>query len=583
MILNNSVRKKRFIGLSEIIFSIALSAVFSIGRSVYNFNSLSDLTKHPVEYIAIFSLFFVPLLFFFALLGKCTLARRAGDPADGLQEMPVSKAASEKSGSGDDQTILPGEEIDLLAVKDDKTVEKEKIKAENAQKLPVIYKLLPWMTFVLVLASCILALLAYYPGILAYDSEWQTLQAFGIKTYSNHHPVLHTLIWNAFLALEWAGVPHPYSLVLYCVFQVIIVSGVCAYVVKREIAEGCRWYYGFITMLFYTFYPAFNIFSVEMTKDVLFSCMVVLLVLKIMKAGRGEKVSAFSFFINTVLACLLRNNFLPAAAVMVIALLIISGKAKLKKLFITSLVAVIISAAVMMAVYPLCGVEKSESREALSVPINQLATVYYRRFDYLTIAEMFIIDNYMSAGIYNPRLADTVKYTFDSDLYDSDRSAFWDLYMHLFEKYPEDFVDSFLAQNVQMWYPAARITDRYSQREYIETVNVAIIPYVVERRPVLKEMELYYENMINYIENCGLVSGLCFSLSLPFIFIVIGLYLATVIKKPSYTASIMTVLALWGTYMLGPVTAFRYMYTFFLLIPVILMPVFSERRKKTAS
>ena len=147
---------------------------------------------------------------------------------------------------------------------------------------------------------------------------------------------------------------------------------------------------------------------------------------------------------------------------------------QMKKALIASLAGVIVSISVTSFVYPACGVIKSESHEALSVPINQVAAVYVHKYSELTLPEKFITEQYMSAGMYNPRLADTVKFTFNDELYDADRSAFWDLYLHLIRKYPEEFVDAFLTQNVQLWYPGAAITDRYSSRGYVETDNVMI-------------------------------------------------------------------------------------------------------------
>ena len=572
--------------MTELVFAFLTSAIITVGRCVYNLNDLKWLKISAVEYIAIFAILFVPILFFYVILGRLVKryenAGRADEISDAINVSDIPGKET-KGNEKEPSPLTAGEEIDLLAVKDDKTIEKEAKEKALKGKKPVIYRILPVMAFILILASFVPALLAYFPGILAYDSEWQTLQAIGLLPLSNHHPVLHTLIWNAFLLLERVGLPHPYALTVYCIFQMIIVALVCAYVVKREMTEGCRWYYGLLTIAFYVLYPAFNIFSVEMTKDVLFSCMVVLLVLKLLKASRGEKVSTVMLFFNVLLACLLRNNFLPAAFAMIICLLFIAKKEKLGKFLVTSSIAVIFSCVIMFAVYPLAGVQKSESREALSVPINQVASVYVNRYKDLTVAEKFIIDNYMSAGEYNPRLADSVKFTFDSDLYDGDRSAFWDLYMHLLDRYPAEFINAFLTQNVQLWYPGARINDRYAAREYIETENVFIDPYYVERRPVVPELELYYENLISYVNGSGLLNGMIFSLSIPFMTFLCAFYIAIRFRRSSYTAALITLFALWGTYLLGPVSAFRYMYTFFLLIPVMLMPVFSGKKKSPSS
>lgn len=528
----------------EILFAALCAAFVTCGRSVYNYNTLIDVYYRPMEYGALFLFVFLPLIIVFALIG-----------------------------AGVRKSLIPCEKDAL-------------------QERAGIYKVFPVITSLLVIGTGLVALFSYFPGILGYDSEWQTLQAFGLMPLSNHHPVLHTLIWNFFIALEWFGVPHPYGLFIYCIVQILIVAGVCGYVTDSEVKAGCKWPVPVITMLFYALYPVFSVFSVEMTKDVLFSCVVVRLFLRLTAVGthktdsedeeikkkisKKENLNIFGILFLTALGCLLRNNFLPAAGAVVIVLLFMRKKNGMKKVLLSMLGGVIIAVVVLKVVYPMTGVEKTESHEMLSVPVNQISSVYVSKFPQLTTAEKFIIYNYMEAGRYNPRLADSVKFTFNDALYDSDKSAFWDLYMHMFKKYPYEFVDAFLTQNIQLWYPGARITDRYSARKFIETENVIVPVYMITGGSWFPEMRGFYDMVFTEIENSVVAEGLPFSLSIPFYMIIIGLFIAIKAKRPGYTAGVFMAFFLWGTYLLGPVAAFRYMYPFFMLIPVILTPVFSR-------
>ena len=542
--MEETVKKKRKFPWAEILFAAVCAAAIVCGRSVYNYNTLIDVYYRPLEYGTLFLFVFIPLIFVFALAGRGV--RKSLEP----------------------------------------------VEKKEADENPGIRKFFPVITSLLVIGTGLVALFSYFPGILGYDSEWQTLQAFGLMPLSNHHPVLHTLIWNFFIALEWFGVPHPYGLFIYCIVQILIVAGVCGYVTDAEVKAGCRWPIPVITALFYALYPAFSVFSVEMTKDVFFSCVVVRLFLRLAAAGRyttdsedeeigknlskKENFNIFGILFLTVLGCLLRNNFLPAAGAVVIVLFFLRKKNGMKKVLYSVLGGVIAAVAVLKIVYPMAGVEKTESHELLSVPVNQISSIYVSKFPDLTTAEKFLIDNYMEAGRYNPRLADSVKFTFNDALYDSDKSAFWDLYMHMFRKYPYEFTDAFLTQNIQLWYPGARITDRYSARKYIETENVFVPVYMITGGSWFPEMRGFYDMVFTEIEQSGVAEGLPFSLSIPFYMIILGFYIAVKAKRPGYTAGVFMAFFLWGTYLLGPVAAFRYMYPFFLLIPVILTPVFSR-------
>ncbi len=542
------------------LFAAICAAIVTCGRSIYNYNTVLDAYYRLPEYGAIFLFVFLPLIFVFAAIGAGV--KKAAAAAEKIS----AEKTDEEDGSDTDKKI-------------------------TEYRRPGIYRFLPLITSLLVICSGALALTAYFPGILGYDSEWQTLQAFGLMPLSNHHPVLHTLIWNFFIALEWFGVPHPYGLFIYCIVQILILAGVCGYVTGAEIKAGCKWPVPVLTMLFYALYPAFSVFSVEMTKDVLFSCVVVRLFLRLMASGtyrtesededvkkqitKKENLNVCGIVFLTALGCLLRNNFLPAAAALVIVLFFMRKKNGMKKVMFACLGGVIIAVAVMKAVYPMTGVEKTESHEMLSVPINQISYVSVRRYSELTIAERFLIENYMEPGRYNPRLADSVKFTFNDELYDSDKSAFWDLYLYLFGKYPEEYVNAFLTQNIQLWYPGARITDRYAARKYIETENVYVPVYMITEAPVLPQVRGFYDMILEGIERSGTAGGFPFSLSIPFFMIVVAFYVAIKSKRPGYTAGVFLAFFLWGTYLLGPVAAFRYMYPFFLLIPAFLTPVFS--------
>ena len=558
IVLEETVKKKRHIWWTEILFAAICSAFVICGRSIYNFNSLSDIYFRPMEYGALFLFVFIPLIFVFAAIGA------------GVKKA----AASVKNGTAGETDSEENTE-----------------KPVTVHNRAGINKFFPLITSLLVIAAGIVALMAYFPGILGYDSEWQTLQAFGLLPLSNHHPVLHTLIWNFFIALEWFGVPHPYGLLIYCIVQILILSGVCGYVVSTEVKEGCKWPVPVITMLFYALYPAFSVFSVEMTKDVLFACVVVRLFLRLMATGtytsdsedeeikkqvaKKEKLNICGIAFLTVLGCLLRNNFLPAAFALVIVLFFMRKKNGMKSVMFAVLGGALIATAVMKVVYPMCGVEKTESHEMLSVPINQIASVTVSRYSELTVAEKFIVESYMEPGRYNPRLADSVKFTFNDELYDSDKSAFWDLYMYMFWQYPEEFADAFLTQNVQLWYPGARMTDRYAARKYIETENVTVPVYVITGGCVFPEARGFYNMIFEEIEHSGPVAGLPFSLSIPFYMIITAFYIAIKSKRSGYAAGVFLAFFIWGTYLLGPVSAFRYMYPFFLLIPAFLTPVFA--------
>ncbi|MCR4792146.1 MAG: hypothetical protein K5871_05310 [Lachnospiraceae bacterium] len=521
--MTGSEKKYHFIGAAEVIVALILALIFTLGRSVYKFCSLYALWAEPKESVAVFFFFFIPMLLVCAFLGlgirKC-----------GKNTHTYSKKTKV-----------------ILAV----------------------------TAGVLVMASCVLALLAYFPGILAYDSLTATLQACDVFPVSSGRSVIHTLLWNLFLAFEWMGLPHPVGLVLYVVLQILCVSALCGYVVLTELEEGCNIFFCILTMLYYALYPAFSVMSTEMTSEFLFSCVLILIFIRLSGAGKCEKDRPVLFGILYVLACLLNTDFLIAAVILFFILLINVKKEGFKKLVLASLSGLVISILVLCVIYPACGVKSRDEKDRLSVPVQQVASVYLVRYQELTIAEKFLIESYMQAGYYNPRHAEPVLNSFDNELYVSDRSAFWDLYLHLFNKYPEDFLNAFLTLNVQSWYPGADMTDPYSQAFYVDTMNDSCEYYPISRIPAVPGLTIIYEFIFGSIESYGPVKGMIFSLSIPFIALMLGIYIAVRTHRRGYAAAVIMALALWLTLLFGPLTAFVTLYPFFMLIPLFFMPVFA--------
>ena len=61
--------------------------------------------------------------------------------------------------------------------------------------------------------------------------------------------------------------------------------------------------------------------------------------------------------------------------------------------------------------------------------------------------------------------------------------------------------------------------------------------------------------------------------------LILSLYMAVKAHDKGFTSAVLLSGALWATYLLGPVSAFRYMYPFFMLVPVFVIPVFSGKKK----
>jgi hypothetical protein len=467
----DSEKKIHFIGFSEIFFAAITAAVFTVGRCVYSLHSIFVLPEVLKEYALLFVVMFIPALFIFAFAGK------------GVR-------ASSKEG------VVYSEKMMWM--------------------LPVVSALL-------IMTVCFFFVSFLRPDSVPAGQSYLWSQAGLVR---DRYPVIHTLLRQPFIHLDQSGTSKS-GTIIFLVLNVIIQSAVCGYVVRREMAEGFRPVPLALSILFLALvsaiYALIGMNSEEMHFfcETLFFCVVMMLLLCLSRTDSGEKNGVFFFVLLFAMACLLRYNFIPAAVILCFSLLFKVKKTGIKKFIIASFTTITIVIAIILVVYPHFGITGIREKDMMGVPVNQVATVYANHEPDLTVAEKFIINNYMSMYNFNSLNARWGLNAFDEGLYLSDRSAFWDLYMHLFNKYPYDFVDSFLKQNVEIWQPG--------------------------------------------------------EFGIPLFMILLGIYIAIKSKRPGYSAGITAVFILWMTYLFGVGTNMYHMYPFSILIPVVLLPVFSRK------
>ncbi len=217
-----------------------------------------------------------------------------------------------------------------------------------------------------------------------------------------------------------------------------------------------------------------------------------------------------------------------------------------------------------------------ERFEKLSVPLSQIAAVYQEYDDEIGGEEEILIRKYIPDVEYYDRFfADPIKGNFNSVAYLWDKNEFRNLWLRLAVKYPGKYIEAFLALNLPYWYP-----EMDSVREYIETDNYSD-DYPVERKNLLPYVYDWYEKVSeNEAEwmHFPLFKQL-FSIGMPIWVLLFFEILFLMQKKRAAALAVPAVVLLWLTYMLGPVSSFRYIEPLLLTYPVWIVLAL-ERRKE---
>lgn len=419
-----------------------------------------------------------------------------------------------------------------------------------------------------------LCYLSYFPGMLSYDMPLQTAQAIGLMQLNNHQPVLHTLIWKFFINLgRSVGVE---GLVLYTVVQLTVVQLCMLYVIYKLLSIRIPFLAVVLSYFYYLLLPVLHIFSIANTKDVYFSCAICLFLIWLVELESFDRLSleiscmknVFKVLAAGIAAVMLRNNGLYVMLAMLVLCVFIKNRKKFGIIFACIVIYGIIYSDFVL---PAAGVSTdSKINESLSVPMSQLSYVYARDECALSEIDKEMIRTYIpKVEDFNPRLADNIKWTFNRELYRENPINFWKLYLSIGLKEPVCFAAAFLDLNIDYWYPFADFPDPYSARGYIETVVAQLDYYPLERQSKIPDLNEWYKEVSWFTANWMRYPVIyqIFSLSFPCISMFFTSFIMIKNRRAEMVIPFLVLVMLFGTYLLGPVSNFRYVYTYYLTLP----------------
>jgi hypothetical protein len=221
-------------------------------------------------------------------------------------------------------------------------------------------------------------LLTYAPGSVLGDS----LGSLGMKPghWSNHHPVLFSLILKSFAHLGVVLGDINYGIFAFTCFQSIVMAAAFAYFIVWLVREGVPTWWAVAAWAYFAFVPIFPIYAINLQKDPLFSLSVAALsfflyaVVKSKGAILQTRKGITVFLVLSFLVIFLKNNGMYVFVGTTVALALIYRRA-LRTFYIGALALLVAAVLIQGPGYAKLHIGKDSFVESVGVPLQQLAYV----------------------------------------------------------------------------------------------------------------------------------------------------------------------------------------------------------------
>lgn len=435
-----------------------------------------------------------------------------------------------------------------------------------------------------------LALLSCFPGVFSYDcyEEWQMVASGNLST---HHPLIHVLIIGGLTELSVMLTQNGnLGIAVYVVLQMIFALFVLKRVFDFISSEIQSRIIPVFALLYYSFSPIVQLFAIATTKDSIFAFFELWFLLNCFKLQKSEKNASkalWTEFAISILGMLVfRKNGVYVVIPAMIVFIILAGSLRRKLIPLFVSIMVVFSLYVFIpSVIP--NIKETKSAEMLSVPMQQMARVYAFEKDEIAKEEVseierFIPEEYLEK--YIPTTADSVKLGFNSEEFDYNKIDFFKIWLKLGVKHPMSYINAFLVNTVDLWYPLA-VNDGYRWLYGNDETKSDFFDYRVAEpgnQIVLnKPFNIFYEYIstskkitANPVASFFLNPGWC-------LLMWVCLLLKSIFGKDKkllvfHTAMGMSIL----TVLFGPMSMIRYVLIFYLTVPIELLFLFVRDNKE---
>lgn len=332
----------------------------------------------------------------------------------------------------------------------------------------VIFDTHPAIVIIPIIALCwSFYFIAYYPGIIGYDSQYQLNTYFGHFALNGHHPIVSTYITGILFSIGQL-IGNDNFAAFFCVaLQSIVLLIAIGCLFRLFSVYRVRYVFRFLVLLYFSLFTVWPAYACTLDKDTLFCAVSLLFYIELAdlllrnNAGR-QKFTAFPLF--GLLTSLLRNNGIIIIATLCIVAFLWRKKFKSTLLIKISAVILCVYMSISFLFFMILDIPKGGIQEMLSIPFQQTAYYLQKYGDKLTddeyakLDKVFVLDG--MAESYDPNVSDPVKSRYKYGAYpaseDSEHSAalrdYFAVWLHQFFKDPLTYLEAAVKHTYKYYY-----------------------------------------------------------------------------------------------------------------------------------
>lgn len=462
------------------------------------------------------------------------------------------------------------------------------------KKLPKIFNLFDkhpfWFSFIVILICYLPYIIAFYPVIINYDAANQVKEIMGLHTrymdsvvllnpnmtITNFNPIIHTFLIGGLFKIGHLLGNVNFGMFLYSIIQLSIVISTFSYSIYYLHKIKVNKILMIIVLAIFALVPLFPFYAMTAVKDVIFSSLILLFVIKIYDIIKYKQntLKYILFALLCLLIALFRNNGIYTIILSLFVLLFLKRESR-RPVILVLIFSITMYIGYNKVLLPHFEIANTSIREVLSVPFQQTARhVKYYEKD-LTEEDKEIIDKVLDysdlAERYETDLSDKVKNKFNKNTTNEELRNYFGVWFKYLLKRPGVYIDATINNIYGYFYP--NTSDWYIYYKLNPELPKAGFDYHYNNLNELRNILVSYGRIFPYIPIIGMIANIgmivwCYML-------IVAMLIVNKMKKhilvllPSITLILVCAVGPANTY-------FRYILPCVFALPVIVCILYND-------